>query len=209
MATANIAEILYMHISTWCQNQQTFCKPVWSLTTIVWFGNLILANFRNFSLRTMILKIEKWTKRFGKLQTLHMVFSIQESDWVQIDGVAGFVITAYSIHTNECYLILVFLCLKLAFRPWKVILLTFCDPPRQGSLCVEVFPESLSRLVLFLSQKLWNLIWDIISQIRNYDSHLDNYFRSEMWTKLAVATLLLAALLVMKPDLFSRYYFFS
>ena len=78
---------------------------------------LILANFRNFTLRTMILKIEKWTKRFGKLQTLHMVFSIQESDWVQIDGVAGFVITAYSIHTNECYLVLVFFCLNLAFRP--------------------------------------------------------------------------------------------
>ena len=158
----------------------------------------------------MTLKSEKWTQRFWIFRTLRNGFSSsQKSDRVQIDSVAGFVITAYSIHTNECYLILMSLCLNLwCFdrRRWSLWLCV--THPGRASLCVEVFPESLSCLVLFLSQKLWNHIRGTISQVRIRDSHLDNYFRSRMWTKLAVATLLLAALLVMKPDLFSRYNFF-
>ena len=57
----------------------------------------------------------------------------------------------------------------------------------------------------FSKSEIAKSFWGIISQVRIRDSHLDNYFRSRMWTKLAVATLLLAALLVMKPDLFSHY----
>ena len=133
----------------------------------------------------------------------------QSEEWSSTNRVAGFVITAYSIHTRECYLILMSLCLNLwCFDLRRSSLWLSVTHPGRASLCVEVFPDSLSCLVLFLSQKLWNLIWGIISQVRIPDSHLDYYFRSRMWTKLAVATLLLAALLVMKPDLFSPYNFF-